>query len=566
MKVGTEIESRLLHGVGVSPGVATGPVCRMAESGGEPSNTATVEDVNEEAARIGPAQKTVTTELNEAAARAPGQLSEVLEATAMLADDPVVLSRAEQLVRQERRTAESAVWEAFRAFRDQLGSSGGYFAERVADLDDVRDRVIACLRGEATRQVPDPGHPFILVARDLSPAVTATLNPDHVRGFVTEEGGPTSHTAILAKSLGLPAVVACTNAAQVSDDTVVVLDGTTGTVTVNADNATVLAAQERGQALRQRSRLSENSGTTRDGVRVELLANIGDAADADAALALGAQGVGLFRTELLYLGRTQCPSLDEQITTYAEVFDRFPKRKVVLRTLDAGADKPLPFLAAQSEPNPALGVRGIRIRHQHHNVLEQQLAAIAEADRRTSAKVHVMAPMVATAQEADEFVQLARSLRIARSGIMIEVPSAALTATAVLRHLDFVSIGTNDLAQYTYAADRMNGKLAALNDYWQPAVGVLVDMVGRTGHEQNVPVGVCGEAASDAAYAVVLVGLGVRSLSMTATCLYAVDEMLRALTLEQCVEVAQAAIAAPSAAAARADAWKRLEEIVPGCS
>lgn len=541
----------LLRGIGVSPGVAVGPAYRKPDPTPEPSSDVRVDDALAEASRIAPAAMAVAAELEILAQASTGDLAEILDATALMAADPTVVEAAVQAVRSQSLSAERGVWFAFGRYRSSLAEAGGYLAERVADLDDVRDRIIARLRGEPAPGMPNPGHPFVLIARDLSPADTALLDVEQVLGFVTESGGPTSHTAILAKSLGLPGVVACRGVTGVEDGATVVVDGTAGRLAVTPDDSVLRAARDRVAAQRRDLRLTEDSGRTADGVTVLLLANIGDAAGAEAAVRAGAQGIGLFRTEFLFLDRTTPPSQEEQLDRYAEVFDRFPGRKVVIRTLDAGADKPLPFLHAEDEPNPALGVRGFRLRALRADVLEEQLAAIARAARDTRADVHVMAPMISTADEAADFVALARSAGLDQAGIMIEVPAAALTAEHIVRRVDFISIGTNDLTQYTYAADRMHGGVAELNDHWQPAVSRLIEMVGRAGAEAGTPIGVCGEAAADPAFAAVLVGLGVRSLSMAPNILATVDAALAAVSLEECRRMAKAVLAAPSATAAR---------------
>lgn len=544
----------LLRGIGVSPGVAVGPAYRKPDPAPEPSSAVLVDDPAEEAARIAPAATAIAAELEALAEANTGELAEILDATALMAADPAVVEQAEYAVRTQSLSAERGIWFAFGRYRTSLAEAGGYLAERVADLDDVRDRIIARLRGEPAPGVPNPGHPFILMARDLSPADTAVLDLEQVLGFVTESGGPTSHTAILAKSLGLPAVVACRGVTELQNGTTVVIDGTAGRLAVGPDEVTVRAARERITAQRRDVRLTEESGRTADGVAVLLLANIGDTAGADAAVRAGAQGIGLFRTEFLFLDRRTPPGLEEQAASYAAVFERFPGRKVVIRTLDAGADKPLPFLQTEEEPNPALGVRGFRLRTLRADVLEEQLAAIARAARGTRADVHVMAPMISTADEAADFVALARSAGLDQAGIMIEVPAAALTAEHIVPHVDFISIGTNDLTQYTYAADRMHGGVAELNDHWQPAVSRLIEMVGRAGAETDTPIGVCGEAAADPAFAAVLVGLGVRSLSMAPKILPTVDAALTTVSLDECRRMAKAVLAAPSAATAREQA------------
>jgi len=304
-------------------------------------------------------------------------------------------------------------------------------------------------------------------------------------------------------------------------------------------------------ARRAASAVWSGKGGTADGVRIQLLANVGDPASAQAAAAAGAEGVGLFRTEFLFLDAASEPSIDQQRAAYAEVFAAFSGRKVVLRTLDAGADKPLAFLDQGVEPNPALGVRGLRIARERPEILDRQLAAVADAARDSGAEVWVMAPMVALPEEAAWFAERVRAHGLPTPGVMVEVPAAALLAREILDPVEFVSIGTNDLAQYTLAADRMAGPLAALNDPWQPALLRLVELTGAAGAATGKPVGVCGEAAADPLLALVLVGLGVTSLSMAARAIPDVGEMLARVSRKECVRLAELAVSAPDAATAR---------------
>ena len=401
--------------------------------------------------------------------------------------------------------------------------------------------------------MPDPGHPFVLVARDLAPADTATLRRDRVLAIVTEEGGPTSHTAILAKSMGVPAVVACPGATGLADGVRVVVDGGAGQVVVDPDEGRVRAAEARARAREAARAAATGAGGTSDGHRVDLLANAGGPGDVQAAVAAGAEGVGLLRTEFLFLDRAEPPPVEEQAAAYRAVLDAFPGGKVVVRTLDAGADKPLAFLDLGEEPNPALGVRGLRALRRRPELLADQLGAIGRAAAGSRAEVWVMAPMVATAEEAAWFraqVFAGRSA-VAKAGVMVEVPAAALSAAAVLAAADFASIGTNDLAQYAFAADRLVGALAGLQSPWQPALLQLVAATAAAGREAGKPVGVCGEAAGDPVLALVLVGLGVTSLSMAPPSIADVRMLLGHHTLEECRRLAGIALAAPDAAAAR---------------
>ncbi|GIG22096.1 phosphoenolpyruvate-protein phosphotransferase [Cellulomonas chitinilytica] len=539
----------VLRGVGVSPGRRAGVVARMPDPLPAPSTEPLPPgtDLAAAADRIGAAASVVHDALLAAASTARGEGAAVLAVTAEMAADPTLVDEARRRVVEQASTPQRAVWDAAAVVVDQLLALGGLFAERARDVDDVRDRVVATLTGAPMPGVPDPGEPFVLVARDLAPADTARLDPDLVLALVTEGGGPTSHTAILARALGIPAVVAVAGAGTLRDGDTVLVDGALGSVTPDPDEDAVARA---GRTVRRAARLGA-PGATADGMPVALLANVADPAGAAAAAAAGAEGVGLLRTEFRFLGRTVAPGVDEQVDAYRQVLAAFPGRKVVVRTLDAGADKPLPFVTAPDEPNPALGVRGLRTAWDHPQVLDDQLAAIARAAAVEDADVWVMAPMVATAEEARDFVERCAAHGLAQAGVMVEVPSAALRARDLLVHARFASIGTNDLTQYAMAADRELARLARLSTSWQPAVLDLVAATCAGGALRGRPVGVCGEAAADPALAPVLVGLGVSSLSMTPRALPDVAAVLATVTADRCRELADAALAADGAEAAR---------------
>jgi phosphotransferase system enzyme I (PtsI) len=540
-----------LHGIGVSPGLAAGVAYRVSDPPRLPP-PAVVTDTDAETARAAAALASVAADLDRrATSTVDSTAREILSALAMMAADPVLLDMVATGVRGGADGGH-ALHDALGEFRRQFEAAGGYLAERAADLDDLRDRAIAVWLGLPMPGIPAPGHPFVLVARDLAPADTATLDPGQVLALVTEAGGPTSHTAIVARSLGLPAVVRCEGATQIADATPIAVDGTTGRVEVGVDEAVIAEIRHREQLRRQRLSRSSGPGRTADGHPVALLANIGSATDLTGPEADAAEGVGLFRTELLYLDRTVAPTLDEQVAAYRAVFEAARGRRVVVRTLDAGADKPLSFLNFDDEPNPALGVRGLRLGARYPEVLRTQLDAIARAARDTGANAWVMAPMVATAAEASDFVAACRTAGLPTAGVMVEIPAAALRADTIVPAVDFLSIGTNDLSQYTFAADRQCGDLADLLDPWQPALLQLIAACTAAGKAAGKPVSVCGEAAADAALAPVLVGLGVSSLSMSSRAIPAVRESLAAHTLADCERLARAALAATDAAAARA--------------
>lgn len=545
----------VLRGVPVVAGVQYAPVIRPGRLPVVDDSVAA--DVDEadrpaEAARFGAAATAVANRLRDRAAHATGAASEVLAATATLAQDRAWLGAAEKRIK-EGTPAVRAVKAAVEQFVTMFTQLGGLMAERVTDLQDIRDRVIAELSGLPEPGVPLPATPSILCAEDLAPADTAGLDPKLVVALATTLGGPTSHTAIIARQLGIPCVVAVAGLDAVAAGAMVLVDGTLGTVTVSPDEAAAAEAVARSQRDAERAAHWAGPAATVDGHAVSILANVQDGAAARAAKETPAEGVGLFRTELCFLNRDTEPSVEEQAHIYAEVLDAYSGQKVVIRTLDAGSDKPLKFVGHLQEANPALGVRGIRIAEGNPGLLDRQLQAIAAAAQRTGNPAWVMAPMIATAAEAEHFAAQVRSHGLT-PGVMIEVPAAALLADRILEHVDFLSIGTNDLAQYTMAADRMSADLATLTDPWQPAVLALVAMAVRAGAAAGKPVGVCGEAAADPLLACVLTGLGVTSLSAAAAAIQGVGAKLAQVTLQQCRDAAAAVLTTATAVDARAAA------------
>lgn len=542
-----------LEGVGVSPGVGYGPAVLVVDSVPEPPQAPSTSTPSAETAAATAALEAVAADLEARGAKAGGEAEAVLTAQAMMARDP---SLATQIGAKcdGGSTAARAVFEALGAYADMLAASGSdYLAGRVTDLHDIRARTVARLLDVPPPGVPELSGPTVLVARDLAPADTAVLDKSKVSAFVTEEGGPTSHTSILARNYGIPAVVGCKGATEIAAGTALLVDGANGSIEVNPSKARVDTALAKD--AKRRSALagaSSGPGQTADGHAIALLANIGGPEDVDAAVAAGAEGVGLFRTELCFLERSEAPSLAEQITLYSAVLAGFEGKKVVVRTLDAGADKPLPFMPFSPEPNPAMGARGLRICMEAPEILATQLEALKAAADATGAELWVMAPMVADMSEAAWFrSECHRAGLSGPIGIMIEIPAAALRAKQLGTIADFFSIGSNDLTQYTFAADRQVGAVARLQDAWQPALLDLIATAAEGGKESDSPCGVCGEAASDPILACVLVGLGVTSLSMSPGALAAVRAALGAHTLSQCQAAAVAARAAVSAAAAK---------------
>jgi len=531
--------------MGVSPGRVVGPVLRMPEPVGKPAHRLAV-DIDSELRRITEAATAVEASLRERAARVTGDARAILEAGALMATDQNLLERARGIVTEQTEGAELATWIAVTEFADVLAEQGGRMAERVSDVLDVRNRLVASLIGQPAPGVPVRTEPFVLIASDLAPADTALLDAATCLALVTEQGGPTSHTAILARSLGIPAVVAATGALEIPEGTILLVDGTTGRLQPNPSAKELQEVDNTPQVA-----AFSGSGATKDGHAVQLLANVGSPESVASAVEAAAEGVGLFRTEFCFLDRDTAPTVEEQVAAYRPVFAAFPGRKVVVRTLDAGADKPLAFVTASTGENPALGIRGLRTSWRQPTLLNDQLRAIALAAATEKATVWVMAPMVATLEEAEDFAAACARHGIASSGVMIETPAAALLAPEVNRVVSFTSLGTNDLSQYTMAADRLVGELAALNDPWQPAVLRLIDVAAAAASAEGKPVGVCGEAAADPLLAVVLVGMGITSLSMSARAIAAVAARLGETTLEECQRAARVARDAATASQAR---------------
>ncbi|WP_454293857.1 putative PEP-binding protein [Salana multivorans] len=559
--------ARTIHGVGVGRRAVVGPVVQVREPVRPAPDTVVTRDgepvpAEELPDAVAAAFAAVSADLTARADRSSGSLGEVLRATAQIAADPALLAGTTKEL-SAGTPPVAAVEKTIGGFIEMFTAMGGLMAERVTDLASVRDRVVAALVGAPMPGVPELSEPSVVVARDLAPADTAGLDLDKVLAIVTELGGPTGHTAIIAGQLGIPCLVQAGGASEIDDGARVLVDARTGELVVDPSPESVAAVEERAQAEKALEQDTE-PGATADGHPVDLLVNIGTAADAEragsATDARTVAGSGLFRTEVLFLDAISAPTVAAQAAEYTAALAAFGGRKVVVRTLDAGADKPLAFATLADEENPALGVRGYRIGRVHPQLLTDQLAALGEAATATGTQPWVMAPMIATPQEAAEFAAAARAAGLEKVGVMIEVPAAALRAEAVLAEVDFASIGTNDLAQYTMATDRLAGQLSDLLDPWQPAVLELVASTARAGRTLGKPVGVCGESAGDPLMALVLVGLGITSLSMSLGSVPAVRYALRQHTHSQCEAMAEAALAAPSASAGRAAVVELLTE------
>jgi phosphoenolpyruvate-protein phosphotransferase/dihydroxyacetone kinase phosphotransfer subunit len=544
----------VLRGVPVAPGIAIGPARRPVSAPSPPAgDEPAAGDPAAERARLDEARAATRGDVEAARSRIAAQAGDgeaaIFDAHLLLLGDPTLLEPAHRAIEEGAGAARgwrAAVDAAAAAYR---GLDDAYLRERAADVEDVGNRVLRHLTGEALPAMATERG--VLVVADLAPGDAARLDPGLVDGLAIAHGGATSHAAILARALGIPSVVGLGDAVLgIADGTPLVLDGGAGTVEVDP-SPEQLAARERAraeaEARAQRARERAHApARTRDGSTIEVAANIGTVADAAAAVELGADGVGLLRTEFLFLDRDEAPGESEQRAVYEAIATALDGRTLIVRTLDAGADKPLRFVPQAPEDNPFLGVRGIRFGLARPELLDAQLRAILALAGRFD--VRVMFPMVATLAEyraARTLLEAARAELGAPPipvGIMVEVPAVAVAADRFAPEVDFFSIGTNDLAQYTMAAERGNEALAGLLAGPVPALLRLISAVADAAKANGRWVGVCGELAGDPAAAVLLAGLGVDELSMAAPLIPGVKETLRGVTLDQARDVAARAL------------------------
>ena len=560
--------TRQLTGRAAAPGVALATAFVLDTRAADASPVPETYDgsAEDEIERLHQALSTAESQLRalaETVAETVGEADgEIFEAHAEFAADPELASMAAKAI-GDGASAEQASIDSFDQFRELLlASSSEYLSARAEDLVDVRDRVVAILQGRET-VVTAPERRSVIVARELTPSQTAGLPRALIAALVTETGSPTSHAAILARSLGIPAVVACDGlldavAVAGDGDVDVAVDGRRGEVVVAPDHDVRATIEQRLAEEEQRRAelevLRDREGRTADGHRVELAANIGSPEDLPAAVEAGAEGSGLVRTEFLFQERRTAPTVDEQVGFYLEVLRAFPGQRVVFRTMDVGADKPLPFVDRDPEDNPALGLRGIRLHLARPELFRDQLRALlragATAAQEDAGRLAIMFPLVATSAELQaarehlEAVAAEEGVDVGQLevGVMVEVPSAALGAARLAQHADFLSIGTNDLLQYLFAADRLHGGVADLADPLDPDALALLASVIEAGHAHGAWVGVCGEAASDPTIAAALVGLGIDELSMTRVAIPEVKDTLARLERGVCEHAVRAAL------------------------
>ncbi|MFZ6020683.1 MAG: phosphoenolpyruvate--protein phosphotransferase [Chloroflexota bacterium] len=508
---------------------------------------------------------TQLTALEERARKVAGEEeAAIFEAHRLFLDDEELLEKLRGLVLEERLNAKAAVHHAFEQYAEALlALEEEYFQARAQDLRDVAQRVMRCLEGDGEEErLENSAEPIILVAEDLTPSDTIRFDREQILGIVTARGGPTSHTAILARAMGVPAVVSAPfDLNDIRSGTLAILNGNSGTFNVGPTLHELEVARREKEEwdARRRAELSqaEQPAITRDGAfRAEVVANIGSVEDAEQAIRFAAEGVGLFRTEFLYLQRSSMPSLADQVRAYRRVFEVMGERPVVVRTLDIGGDKEVPYLGTEKEPNPFLGWRAIRMIRERPDVLENQFLALLQAAGQVTAEgipcdLRIMLPMVSSVAEVERAREIYEEAWAAlqaegkplpekvQFGIMVEVPSAALLADHFAPLVDFFSIGTNDLTQYTLAVDRTNERVSVLASPYHPAVLRLIKMTIGAAHAHGKWVGLCGELAGDPLAVPLLVGLHLDEFSMAPSSIPTIKDLIRRWTLPACEEVAR---------------------------
>lgn len=522
----------------------------------------TIEDTASEVARFEAIIAQVQEDLVAIKAAATKNLSEeeaaIFDAHIMVLQDPELKDQTITKINGEKVNAEYALQEIANMFIAMFESmEDEYFRERAADIRDVSRRIIAGLLGKT---LPNPSlinEEVVIIAHDLTPSDTAQLNKNLVKGFATDIGGRTSHSAILARSMEIPAVVATnTITEEVNDGDLVILDGSDGNVIINPDEATINEyAKKRDEYIAYREelkQLKDEKSVTTDGYKVELVANIGSPKDIEAVLENGAEGVGLYRTEFLYMESDELPSEDKQFEAYKAVLEGLNGKPVVVRTLDIGGDKKLPALPLPEEMNPFLGVRAIRLCFQRQDIFRTQLRALLRAS--VYGDLRIMFPMIATLNEFREAKKIfleekeklvSEGIKVSDTiqlGIMIEIPAAAVLADQFAKEVDFFSIGTNDLIQYTFAADRMSTSISYLYQPYNPSILRLIKNVIDASHKEGKWTGMCGEMAGELMAAPLLIGLGLDEFSMSATSVLADRKLIRSLNKAEMNKLAEEAL------------------------
>lgn len=550
------------NGVAASPGIAIAKAFRYASTS-YIAQKQTIMDADAEAIRFQQAIAKAKVEIDEirqlTEIKLGAQKAEIFEAHLFLLEDPDLIDTVLEQIENEKINAEYALHEVTAAIVDMLMELDNEMVrERAADVKDVSGRLMSHLIGKPYATLTGISEETIIFAEDLTPSDTAQLDLNYIRGFVTEIGSRTSHSAIMARSLELPAVVGVGKASgSVMDGTIVILDATEGQIIVDPSADVLAQYMDKKKLYEERKlqlkRLAEQPSVTADGVHLELAANIGSIEDLGKVLENGADGVGLFRTEFLYMGRSSLPTEEEQFQTYKHVLEKLNGKRVVIRTLDIGGDKELPYLELPKESNPFLGLRALRLCLKREDLFRTQLRALLRAS--VYGKLNIMFPMIAVLSELREAKRVLGEERakliqegIAVSdtievGIMIEIPAAALGADHLAKEVDFFSIGTNDLIQYTMAADRMNESVAYLYQPYHPSILKLVNMVIKAAEEAGIWTGMCGEMAGDQTAIPLLLGMGLNEFSMSAGSVLPARELVGRLSKEEWSSLAREALA-----------------------
>ncbi|MDK2879409.1 MAG: phosphoenolpyruvate-protein phosphotransferase system enzyme [Thermoanaerobacteraceae bacterium] len=554
----------MLKGIAASPGIEIGKAYVLKEQK-VTINRENIADnmVEKEIKRLEEAivkSKDQLEKIKEKAERELGQdKAEIFGAHLMVLEDPVFLDEIKAKIRETRITAENAVSIVSQNYIEMFNNmEDEYLKERAADVKDVSDRIIKNILGVPIETLANISEKVIVIAKDLTPSDTAQMNKQKVLAFATDMGGRTSHTAIMARSLEIPAVVGLVDiSGQAAAGDVIIVDGNKGVVYINPDEKTLKEYEKLKQDYikyrQELKQLKDLPGETRDRARrVELSANIGTPKDVKGALENGAEGVGLYRTEFLYMDRENLPSEEEQFKAYKEVAESMAPRPIIIRTLDIGGDKKLPYLEMPDELNPFLGWRAIRMCLDRPHILKTQLRAILRASHYGNLKI--MYPMVSRAEEirkANAILEEARQELRAEGipfdenlevGIMVEIPSAAVIADILAKEVDFFSIGTNDLIQYTLAVDRMNEHISILYEPLHPAVLRLIKNVIDASHKAGKWTGMCGEMAGDVTAAPILLGMGLDEFSMSASSIPQVKKIIRSLSYDEAKQIAEKAL------------------------
>ena len=546
----------MIKGIAASDGIVMGKAFVVEDSNPEPPRHVLAPDEREgEFVRLKQAQSKTREQLGGIRARLASKAGEeeaaIFDAHLMLLEDPTLAETIADKI-TGGSNAEAAVHDASEEFAQVFDTlEDEYMRGRGADIRDIGRRWVNNLLGVETGSLGNMVEPAVVFAHDLAPSDTAQMDRNLVLAFVTAIGGRTSHSAIMARSLEIPAVVGAGNFTNIAAGDTVIVDGGTGLVLINPDPETLAEYEARRQKLAQRQaklqELRDLPAQTTDGQEFELVANIGTPDDVDSAIAYGAQGVGLYRTEFLYMDRQDMPTEEEQFIAYRKVLTAFGKQPVIIRTLDIGGDKELPYLPMDKELNPFLGNRAIRLCLANPQLFKIQLRALLRAS--LTGNLWIMLPMVATLEEVrrtrtllkeaeteleTEGIKFSRDYKL---GIMVEIPAAAVQADHFAQEVDFFSIGTNDLIQYTCAADRMNEKVSYLYDPFNPAVLRLIEQVIKAGHRYGKMVGMCGEMAGEPLAAPLLVAMGLDEFSMSASSIPRVKSVIRSLSSNRCLEL-----------------------------